>query len=212
MLILVFLLTGSNVLARPSRPVPFDGRLEVLPAQLGEWTADSLSGTAREAAPAAWPGADVEIARRYRRADGAVVDLYLGYFASQEQSRELVTYRSDDVHRRAVVTRSRVRSRLRIRRELSSAPERQGVSRMFWYNVDAQPETNRYVVKARTLWNAVRGARSNGAVVVLSTQAPGEAAPDRALGDIAGLVQEALAARLPGGTSPGIDTFAGQLV
>ena len=70
---------------------------------------------------------------------------------------------------------------------------------MFWYTIDAQPETSRYVVKARTLWNAVRGARSNGAVIVLSTQAPGGSTPDRALGDIAGLVQDALAVRLSGG-------------
>ena len=197
-LILVFLLTGSNVLARPSRPVPLDGGLDALPAQLGEWTADPLSRARLEAAPIEWPGADVEIARRYRRADGAVVDLYLGYFASQEQSRELVTYRSADVHSHAV--RSSV-GRAGGRRFDANyvGPDRQGVSRMFWYDVDAQPETSPYVVKARTLWNAVRGARSNGAVIVLSTQTSGGSAPDRTLGDIAALVQEALAARLPGG-------------
>ncbi len=199
-LILVFLLTGSSLLARPSRPVPLDRTLDALPAQLGEWTADPPSRVRREAAPAQWPGADVGIARCYRRADGAVVDLYLGYFASQEQSRELVTYRSDDVHSRAVL--SRVGSAGGRGFDANYVgPDREGVSRMFWYDVDAQPETSRYVVKARTLWNAVRGARSNGAVIVLSTQAPGASAPDRALGDIAGLVQEALSARLPGGVA-----------
>jgi EpsI family protein len=197
-LILVFLLTGSNVLARPSRPVPLDGGVDALPAQLGEWTADPLGRTRREGAPTEWPGADVEIAGRYRRADGAVVDVYLGYFASQVQSRELVTHRSTEVHSRAVLTRVGTDGNRAFDANYL-APDRQGVSRMFWYDVDAQPETNRYLVKARTLWNAVRGARSNGAVIVLSTHTPGGSTPDRALGDIAGFVQEALAAHLPGG-------------
>jgi EpsI family protein len=198
LLIMVFLLTGANVLARPSRPIPFAGVLDTFPTQLGEWTADPRSPVRREAAPVEWLGADVEMARRYRRADGAVVDLYLGYFASQEQGRELVTHRSADVHSRAVLTRVESDDG-RVFDANYVGPDRQGISRLFWYDVDAQPETNRYVVKARTLWNAVRGARSNGAVLVLSTQAAGGSTPDRALGDVAGHVQDALAARLPGG-------------
>jgi EpsI family protein len=197
-LILVFVLTGSNVLARPSPPVPFDGQLDAFPAQLGAWAADPQTRLRPEAVPAHWPGADVEITRRYRRADGAVVDLYLGYFASQEQDRELVTHRSDDVHSRAVLTRVGIGG-ARAFEVNYLAPDGRGVSRMFWYDVDAQPETSRYWVKARTLWNAVRGARSNGAVIVLSTQTPGATAPDRSLGEVAGLVQDVLSSRLPRG-------------
>ena len=80
-------------------------------------------------------------------------------------------------------------------------PDKNGVERMFWYDVDAKPESGRYIVKARTLWNAVWDGRSNGAVIVLSSKASvGRAALD----DIAAHVQQALAARLPGlGTSAG---------
>jgi EpsI family protein len=194
-LILVFVLTGADVLARPSRPVPLHGAFDTFPVQLGDWIADPVS-RGRVATPSQWPGADAQISRRYRRADGAVVDFYLGYFASQEQGREMVTHRSAEMHSRAAL------------RPIMGAggfdanyagPDQLGVSRMFWYDVDARPETNRYVVKARTLWNAVRDARSNGAVVVLSTLTPGDGPPDLALGDLAGPVQEALAARLPDG-------------
>jgi EpsI family protein len=195
-LILVFLLMGSNVLARPSRPVPLGPGADTLPAQLGDWTADPVSRASRVTAPAEWSGADREIALRYRRADGAVVDLYLGYFTSQEQGRELVTYRSTDAHSLAELRR--IDSGRGVAFEANYlARDRHGVSRLFWYDLDARPETNRYVVKARTLWNAISGARSNGAVIVLSTQSPGRSTPDRALADLAAPVQEALAARLP---------------
>ena len=194
-LILVFLLTGSNVLARPSRPVPLVAGEETLPSQCGDWTADPVSLANHVTGPAEWPGADLELARRYRRSDGAVVDVYLGYFTSQEQGRELVTYRSTDVHSLAVRTRVDGDRGAAFDANYLGADGR-GVSRMFWYVIDSRPEANRYVVKARTLWTAIRGARSNGAVIVLSTQVPGSSTPDRALADLAAPVQEAFAARL----------------
>ena len=198
LLILVFLATGSNVLARPLRPVPLVAGEELLPAQCGNWTADPVPALKRVTAPTEWPGADVEISRRYRRGDGAVVDVYLGYFTSQEQGRELVTYRSADVHSLAALTRVDDGRGTAFDANYLR-PDARGVSRMFWYDVDTRPETNRYVVKARTLWTALSGARSNGAVIVLSTQAPGSTTSDGALADLAAPVQAAVAARLPRG-------------
>ena len=195
-LILVFLLTGSNVLARTSRPVLLDPNTDALPAQLREWTADPVSRARRINTPVEWPGADLEMARRYRRDDGAVVDVYLGYFTSQEQGRELVTHRSNDVHSLAAIRRVDSGRGLGFDANYLG-PDRRGISRMFWYDLGARPETSRYLVKARTLWQAVSGARSNGAVIVLSTQAPGSSTPDGVLAAIAAPLQEALAARLP---------------
>jgi EpsI family protein len=195
-LVLVFVLTGANALARMSHPVPLDGALGSFPVQLGAWTGEPLSGAAQEVSRQLWPGADAELSRRYRRSDGAVVDLYVGYFAAQHQGREMVTHRSDELQ-----------SRAQLRRIGGSggfdasyvARDRAGVARMFWYEVAGRPETNRYVVKARTLWSAVWGAHSNGAVVVLSTATPTDAgARGAAFEEMAGLVREALVVRLAG--------------
>ena len=194
-LILVFLLTGSQVLARPSRPVPLGPDSRALPLQLGGWTADSVSSARRIRTPAEWPGANLEMGRRYRRGDGAIVDVYLGYFTSQEQGRELVTHLSTDAHSLAAIRR--VDSGQGGFNANYLGPDRNGVSRMFWYDIDARPETNRYVVKALTLWRAVRGARSDGAVIVLSTQMPGGSKPDQALADLAVPLHDALGVLLP---------------
>jgi EpsI family protein len=196
-LLVIFAATGSSLLARSSRPVTLEGALDTFPTELGAWSSDPVSRLRHVTARSQWPGADTEISRRYRRADGAVVDLYLGYFASQEQRRELVTHLSSEMHSRAELRRIEVSGQTGFQANYVAA-DRQDVVRMFWYEIDARPETNKYIVKARTLWNAICGARSNGAVVVLSTHAAGQAAPDRILGEIAGLVQNALASRLPG--------------
>jgi EpsI family protein len=194
-LVFVFALTGSSVVARQSRPVPDNGSFRAFPVRLGNWVADPASSV-RNASAALFPGADAEVSRRYRRSDGAVVDVYLGYYASQHQRKEMVTHRSAELHSGAT------------RRRISGAggrgfdanyvrPDRNGVERLFWYEVDARPETGRYLVKVRTLWNTVWDGRSNGAVIVLSSSASAASGGDVALDDIAGHVQEAVAARLP---------------
>jgi EpsI family protein len=195
-LVFVFALTGSSVVGRTSRPVPDNGSFRAFPVRLGNWVADPI-WTVRNESEALFPGADAEVSRRYRRADGAVVDMYLGYYASQHQGKEMVTHRSAELHSSA--TRSRVSASSGRGFDANYVrPDRNGVERMFWYEVDARPETGRYLVKARTLWNAVWDGRSNGAVIVLSSSASAASGGSAALDDIAGYVQEAVAARLPG--------------
>jgi EpsI family protein len=200
-LLFVFALTGSSVLARASRPVPLNGSLDAFPDRLGLWLADPPASVRQDRSSDLFPGADTQISRLYRRSDGTVVDLYIGYYASQRQHQEMVSHHSAELHSRAL--------RRRIAGSGGQAfdanyvgPDTNGVERMFWYDVDAKPETGRYIVKARTLWNAVWDGRSNGAVIVLSSKASADRA---ALDDFAAHVQQALAARLPG-----LDTSAGR--
>ena len=194
-LAVVFVLTGSSVVVRAAWPVPANGALEGFPEQLGPWTADPARAAKSGAMSDLFPGADTEVVRRYRRSDGVVIDVYVGYYALQHQRKEIVTYRIADLHRAASL--HRVAAPGAAFDVNYAEPDRQGVERMFWYDVDAKPEAGRYVVQARTLWNAIWAARSNGAVIMLSTHAPANISGKDALGDMAAHVQEALATRLP---------------
>jgi EpsI family protein len=189
----VLVLMGSRAMARESTPVPAAAALTTLPGTLGPWTADPPLATRSAEAAEAFPGADIEIVRRYRRGDGAVVDLYLGYFAAQRQSKELVTHRSADLHRRSTVVAIGGAGGAAFAANYAAA-DRTGVERLFWYEVDARTETDRSVVQARTLWNAIWSARSNGSVVVLSTPAA-SGGSRTVLSDLAAHVHGALAAR-----------------
>ncbi len=198
----VFTLMGSSAIARESTPVPAHAALRVFPESLGPWTADppvarlpaSTPSATRHAAAEGFPGADVEVVRRFRRADGAVVDLYLGYFAAQHQGKEMVTYRSDDLHRRATLLQVSGGGGGAFDVNHAAAGS-SGVEQVFWYVIDASTETDRSVVQARTLWNAIWSARSNGTVVLLSTTVVPGGSGQAALRDLAAHVHGALAAR-----------------
>ena len=190
----VFVLTGSSVVARAASPVPADAALSGFPERLGPWTADPILTIKPTSTSELFPGADTEILRRYRRSDGAVVDVYVGYFALQHQRKEIVSYRVAALHRAA--SRHHVIASDTAFDVNYVAPDRVGVERLFWYEIDAKPEATAHIVLARTLWNAIWAARSNGAVVMLSTQAPPTISGKAALADLAAHVQQALAARL----------------
>ena len=78
-----------------------------------------------------------------------------------------------------------------------------GRETLFWYQLDREPATNRYFVKAHTVWNAIWRGRTNGAVVVLTALGDGSSAA-AGLDDLASLVEVVLADRLAASHRAGI--------
>ena len=148
--------------------------------------------------PAAWSGADSEIRRRYTRSDGAAADLYVG-FASQSQGREVVNEHVTELFGRA--------SRLRLSTrggafDVNYVPaDRHGIETLFWYDLGHGPETNGYLVKARTLWGAMASGETSAAAVVLTSKRGSEQGTT-ALQELAVLVEAAVTARLSGSQQP----------
>ncbi len=189
-------------------PVALVSPLDRLPAALGPWSADPF---ASPTAPAWWPEADQELNRRYRSVD-AVVDLYVGYFERQQQSHEVMTFHSADLHRGAqrMVLPASSGEPLAVNVTTSTSGPDPRVT-LFWYEIDGAEETQPYAVKLRTLWHAVGRRRSNGAVVSLSRPwQPDVPAADqvRVLLDLAPRVHAALGRCLPGRADQGTARLA----
>jgi EpsI family protein len=197
----VFLLVGSAPLTSAPHDVVLDGALEAFPDRLGDWVGIGTGAWPQPADTTRWPGADVEFRRRFRRADGATVDLFVAYFASQSQNKEIVNDRAAELHARATRVRVGADGGGFDANLVPSDAGRQEL--LFWYRVDARPDTNPYLVKARTLWSAIWRGDTHGAVVVLTPGAGIVESPAGALFEIAPLVEEALASRLPGGVRAG---------
>jgi EpsI family protein len=193
-LVVLFVVIGSTMHARAPRAVALNGSLESFPATLGAWYTDPAEAlTAGRVLH--WPGADAELRRSYRRADGAVVDLYIAYFAYQQRSRQIASHQSAELHGRATPLPAHGSDGHVVTANLVS---RDGHPDMvFWYSVDGMPLANRYVLKVRTLWNAILHDRTNGAVIVLTPRARGQMGTS-ALQEFAPLVHDALEDRLPG--------------
>jgi EpsI family protein len=197
-LVVVFWATAGLTAWRQPAPVALTGALDRLPVTLGAWIADPYS---TPATLTWWTGADEELRRTYRQGS-RTVDVYVSYFRSQRQSREVVTYRSSDMHRAARAFDAPLdtthSTRINVADEsLDGEPK----LTLFWYELDGVVESAPSAVKLRTLWNALGRGRTNGAVICLRTADPGAAGRDALLsqlGDLAGQVHRGLAASLPG--------------
>jgi EpsI family protein len=193
----LFLAIGSGVLAKESTTVNLNGKLDQLPRRLVDWEWSAFSPASK---PTDWPGADVELAREYRLADGATADVYVGYFATQKQNKEIANAKADALHRRAtVVTLTGDGNAFPANRVRFTQPD---ATALFWYEFD-RVQTNAIAVRLQTLWNAGVTGRTNGAVVFVRTPSSngGRAGNDDQLQGLAHSVRRGLAGLLPASTT-----------
>ncbi len=186
-----FCAMGAGLLARPSRPVLLGSGFERLPTRLGQWHGE-FSVAVDDAAPI-WPAADTQFRQRYRSPGGAVIDVHLSHFESQRQTRELVSFRTADLHRRSSPVSLRTPAGLSFEANRVHAVEG-GDDLLFWYVVAGVPERGEYQAKLRTLWTSLVLARSDGTGIVLSPVNAVTSESD--LRELAGLVQDSVQQRL----------------
>jgi EpsI family protein len=194
----VFWATAALGAWRQPAPVVLSHSLDRLAVALGPWTADPY--TTPQALPW-WPDADDALRRTYHQGDRAV-DVHIGYFRAQRQSREVATYQSADIHRVSHGLDAPIGPAGPTRVNFADRdPDGSRMLTLFWYELDGRIETAPSSVKLRTFWNAIRRGRTNGAVIALRTADPGAAGRDAVIRDLvalAGDVHRGLAVSLPG--------------
>lgn len=152
--------------------------LRRFPLTLAEWQGEEIDPGSN---PLPIADADERLARVYRHRDGRVIVLYVEYFESQRQGRELVSYLHKEFHRRAVpIDIPSVPGRVyRVNRVLlEQAPDARVV--FFWYDLNGRVVASRYLAKLATIQDALLQGQTNGALVVVSLPVP----PSRDLADV----------------------------
>jgi EpsI family protein len=180
-----FWLAAFALRAYRMEPVPLQGGVDVLPAQLGQWHAD-LFGPAVSAGTEAstwWPGADVSIQRRYSNESGRSVDVVIRYFETQGQNKELASFRSADLHRHARPVSIATSGRTLHVNFVKPFADGRSVA-LFWYVIDGAAETKPFSAKWRTLWSGIRNRQTNGAVVMLAIAQTDDVSEQRLPGDV----------------------------
>ena len=154
---------GTGVFARQVQAVELPANLSDLPGTLESWRWNRLASAPSRPE---WPGADVELQRQYRLPNGATADLYVGYFSTQQQDRELANSKADELHRRSrLVTLAAGPMAFSANAVHLADPEGDA---LFWYELDGA-ETSALRTRFWTLRNAVLLGRTNGAVVLVSS-------------------------------------------
>jgi EpsI family protein len=117
-------------------------------------------------------GADHELLRVYQNQKSQAIQLYVAYLTSQGQWKKIVDYRSAQLHEDAKVAGIKVGPGriIAVNRGRLRGP-RGECHIIFWYDIDGRIIADRYGAKLQTMWDALVYGRTNGAFVLLATDA-----------------------------------------
>ncbi len=178
--LVVFLALTSYLSFYDRQVVPPRLELATFPLTVGTW-----SGQETDLNKAAFRvrGADHEIVRTYRSPSGREYQLYVAYFESQRQSKEIVNWLTARLHLNSTVVDIPIDQRKSISVNYISnhqfSPENNSLVRniqsnqhvFFWYNINGRILADRYKAKFASILNALKYGRTNGAFVLVSTAA-----------------------------------------
>jgi EpsI family protein len=167
---LALLATAGVGAIRQPAPIPPRIPLAQFPTVLAGWHAQ-----ANTMAPAFVrnSGADEEVSRVYAGPSARVIRLYVGYFHSQLQAKELGTERMADLEGRGAAIQLRQNDGgVTHAREVVEATTGGRHYILYWYDLGGRSTTNRYALKAWTIWRLLAHARNDGAVIVLTADVP----------------------------------------
>ena len=166
-LTLLFLLLGSYALFHQPRAIPLRAEIVNFPMEIGEWQGKERGSD--------FPiykklGVDRELSRTYSSASGDKLNLYVGYFAGQTQGKEMISYQTSDLHREASKRKLDLSSYGPV--EINQVVQQEGKYKrelLFWYDLNGRIVADKYEAKAWMVWDGLTRGRTNGAVVILSS-------------------------------------------
>jgi len=166
-LTLLFLLGGSYALFHQPRYIPLRAEIVSFPMELGEW-----QGRERGSEYPIYKklGVDKELSRAYLSASGDKLNLYVAYFAYQQQGKEMISYQTSDLHREASIRKLDLTPYGPV--EINQVVERGGKYKrevLFWYDLNGRIVADKSKAKAWMVWDGLTRGRTNGAVVILSS-------------------------------------------
>ena len=178
-LLILFAGLGAYLAFAEPTPIPLKAELTDLPLEIGEWS--SRPGDPAGDAPGDLQP-DHEVKRVYRNTAGDEVQVYIGYFESQTQAKELANYRTAALHDGAFAWDVPLPG---VPPLVANAVIRHDRGRrhaaLFWYSLNGRVVTDRYGAKLYTTWDAIAHRRTNGALVWLETGFAREDQKERAL-------------------------------
>ena len=163
----IMFFTGGYLALFEPEPVQLAEPIGQFPYRIGNWAGrdvdfkESVFGEFQ---------ADIELKRIYSDESGNEVGLYVGYFPSQKQDKEIVHYRFDPLQRDAVAVQINTRGGdVDVKMTQSYGVGGYG-SVYFWYSINGKIVIGRYAAKVATILDSIVHRRANAAIVVLAVK------------------------------------------
>jgi EpsI family protein len=187
--LLILICLGTYVYLYKPYPIPLNRALHELPLTIGEWQGSDMSSYT-EGFKA--EGADSELIRSYRNAIGREVKLYIGYFESQNQGKEMIYYKLQMLYNNAqeITVQTDPHRTIHINKVVvPDGPDKASLV-LYWHDLQGKSVPNRYEAKFLTTIDGLVHRRTNGAIVMVFSNRLGLKEIDRAFNDEIGFVQK----------------------
>jgi EpsI family protein len=166
--LLILGLTAIYLTLFKPAPVPLKQPLSTFPLHLGEWSGKELNpdqSLLKEVKTSD------RLDRLYQDQNEEKITLTIRYFPIQSGEQKIVGYLTDGLHEEArVIYLPTSRGGGEVNAVTAINRKDGGRSIIyFWYDIDNNMVTNRYKAKLRSFWGAALQRKTNGAIVVIST-------------------------------------------
>ena len=170
---MLVLLTAAAILSvavRHGKAVPLRRTLEEFPFQIGDWKGVD-QGRFPDEVMKVLQASDY-MSRKYKRPDGAVVDLYVGYYQQQRAGESMHSpknclpgtgYEVLDAQR-MMLDIPQVHKRIEVNRFMVESDQNKQFV-LYWYDTHGRDFASEYEGKAILVWEALKTGRTDGALI-----------------------------------------------
>lgn len=164
----LLLIVVGHVYLYKTKPVSLKSPIEGLPVLVGSWSGN-ISNTQKDVFPFRVKGADHEIIRNYSKSSENEVLLYVAYFETQKQDKELIhdnLYRLYNESKEMQVFINNLHESVSVNRALINKNKSEWLV-YYWYDIHGHVVANRYKAKCITAFDGLFYGKTNGAIVMV---------------------------------------------
>ncbi len=165
--ILLLIVTASCLHLYEPIPVKLNQDSITLPDKVGAWKADSTDYNKKFFSI---DRADVEVIQSYKDSANRRIKVYVGYFESRGQNKELINYRLDWLYKNAqeIEVPLMTKGSVRVNRTIFKDGIDDSLA-LYWYDLNGRIIADNIMAKTITAIDAVIKRRTNGAIIIVSS-------------------------------------------
>jgi len=165
--ILFLAVLGVYIHQYKSIPVPLTNSLHYFPLTIGDWKGEDIDYQ-KSTFPFRIKNADQEITRKYKGTSGNEITLYVAYFESQHQGKELIYYQFQKLYNVSETAEIDLRDTesISVNRAFVRGDDINNAV-FYWYNCNGRNIGGRNEVKLITATGGLLNRRTNGAVIMV---------------------------------------------
>lgn len=186
--IALLLSIGGYLFLYNPQPIPLKRNFKELPIAIGDW---KLANTEYQKNLFEVHGADAEVIKVYKNTSGREIKLYIGYFESQRQDKELINYRLQGLYNNAREIKILADSYGQIKvNEAILQNASQNLMVLYWYNINGRIIANNRRAKFITALDGLIHRQTNGAIIMVYANLKDSDDQNRASKDMKEFVEE----------------------